>query len=84
MPVVRTDPIRNFKFEVTFIPLEQSQSTGVGAPNTINLGQFAAGINQIGFAAMSGLTVQNEVIQYREGGMNTHPHKMVEIGRAHV
>jgi phage tail-like protein len=77
MPVVRTDPIRNFKFEVTFIPLEQGDVTGVNAPSTANLGQFAAGINNIGFAAMSGLTVQNEVIQYREGGMNTHPHKMV-------
>jgi phage tail-like protein len=74
MPVVRTDPIRNFKFEVTFIPLDQGNTA---APNTTSLGQFAAGIDGIGFAAMSGLTVQNEVIQYREGGMNTHPHKMV-------
>jgi len=26
---------------------------------------------------MSGIAVTNEVIPYREGGMNTHPHKMV-------
>lgn len=77
MPVVRTDPIRNFKFEVTFIPLSQGNSAAPTAVNTTDLGQFAAGLNGIGFAAMSGLTVQNEVIQYREGGMNTHPHKMV-------
>lgn len=74
MPVVRTDPIRNFKFEVTFVPLDQGNSA---APSNTDLSKFAAGLNGIGFAAMSGLSVQNEVIQYREGGMNTHPHKMV-------
>jgi phage tail-like protein len=26
---------------------------------------------------MSGVSVQNEMIGYREGGMNTHPHKLV-------
>ena len=51
MPIVRTDPIRNFKFEVQFYPLDQNNS---GAPNTINLGQYAPGIGNIGFAAMSG------------------------------
>lgn len=75
MPVVRTDPIRNFKFEVSFIT--PSNVTGVNAPNSIGLENFASGLNRVGFAAMSGLTVSNEVIQYREGGMNTHPHKMV-------
>jgi phage tail-like protein len=35
------------------------------------------GIANLGFAAVSGLSVQNEVIQYREGGMNTAPRKMV-------
>lgn len=74
MPIVRTDPIRNFKFEVQFYPLQQNNP---GSPNTINLGQFAPGIGSIGFAAMSGLSVRNEMIPYREGGMNTHPHKMV-------
>jgi len=74
MPVVRTDPIRNFKFEVTFIPLDEGNAA---APNVQSLAQFAKGIGGIGFAAMSGLSVQNELIQYREGGMNTHPHKMV-------
>jgi phage tail-like protein len=33
----------------------------------------------LGFAVVSGLTVQNEMISYREGGMNTHPHKMVGL-----
>lgn len=74
MPVVRTDPIRNFKFEVTFVPLDEGNTA---APNVQSLSAFAKGIGGIGFAAMSGLSVQNELIQYREGGMNTHPHKMV-------
>lgn len=74
MPTTRTDPIRNFKFEVTFHPLSSSTEA---APNEIGLGSFASGIGNIGFAAMSGLAVRNEMIPYREGGMNTHPHKMV-------
>ena len=77
MPIVRTDPIRNFKFEVQFYPLGQDANNGLNNPSTINLGQYAPGIGNIGFAAMSGLSVRNEMIPYREGGMNTHPHKMV-------
>lgn len=61
----RTDPLRNFKFTVRFIPID-------GALNTL-----LNGIGDLGFAQMGGLSVQNELIAYREGGMNTHPHKMV-------
>jgi phage tail-like protein len=60
----KSDPIRNFKFQVTINP--------VGA-----LDSSAEGLARIGFAAMSGLSVQNEMVGYREGGMNTHPHKFV-------
>lgn len=35
------------------------------------------GIENLGFAVVSGLTVNNEMVGYREGGMNTHPHKFV-------
>jgi phage tail-like protein len=38
---------------------------------------MAKGISDLGFAQMSGIAVTNEVIPYREGGMNTHPHKMI-------
>lgn len=78
MPTTRTDPIRSFKFEVQFIT-PTGTTVAAGAPGTAAnpLGDFAAGLGSIGFAAMSGLAVTNEVIQYREGGMNTHPHKMV-------
>lgn len=60
----RTDPLRNFKFTVNI--------TATGALNTL-----ASNLPRLGFAEMSGLSVQNEMIPYREGGMNTHPHKMV-------
>lgn len=61
----KTDPIRNFKFRVTINP-------GAGA-----LANDTTGIGSIGFAVVSGLTVNNEMVGYREGGMNTHPHKFV-------
>lgn len=60
----KSDPIRNFKFQVQIV------AKG-------SLGNYASGIDKIGFAAMSGLSVQNEMVGYREGGMNTHPHKFV-------
>jgi phage tail-like protein len=61
----RTDPLRNFKFRVQILPLSAELD------NAVN------GIDEIGFAQVSGLAVSNEVITYREGGMNTHPHKFV-------
>lgn len=73
MVTTRTDPIRGFKFEVLIIPHNPDDSP-VPADD---LNKFNPRLKSIGFAAMSGLAVTNEVIQYREGGMNTHPHKMV-------
>lgn len=63
----RTDPLRNFKFRVQIIP--KSQNT--------NLSTQLNKIDELGFAQVSGISVTNEIITYREGGMNTHPHKMV-------
>ena len=65
--VLRTDPLRNFKFRVQILP---KQATG-------NLANSLSQIGEIGFAQVSGISVTNEIISYREGGMNTHPHKMV-------
>ena len=62
---LRTDPLRNFKFRVAI------------NPNDTELSDLAGDLDNIGFAQMSGIAVTNEVIPYREGGMNTHPHKMV-------
>lgn len=63
---VKSDPIRNFKFRVLIQPNQTSA-----------LASFVGGEIQTGFSVVSGLTVQNEMIAYREGGMNTHPHKMI-------
>lgn len=63
----RTDPLRNFKFTVNFVPLDD------------RLKQLVTGIGDLGFASMGGLAVNNEVIPYREGGMNTHTHKMIGL-----
>tara|TARA_Y100000310_G_scaffold321259_1_gene378645 strand:- start:40 stop:666 length:627 start_codon:yes stop_codon:yes gene_type:complete len=62
---LRTDPLRNFKFRVAIRPIDTE------------LTDLAGDLDNIGFAQMSGIAVTNEVIPYREGGMNTHPHKMV-------
>ncbi len=59
-----TDPLRNFKFKVTINP-------------TGPLANHVGSIDKLGFSVVSGLSVQNELIAYREGGMNTHPHKMI-------
>ena len=59
-----TDPVRNFKFQISIV--------AKGA-----LATYASGLSNIGFAVMSGLSVQNEMVGYREGGMNTHPHKFI-------
>lgn len=60
-----TDPLRNFKFQV------EIQPTGS------LLNHVGSDIRNLGFAVVSGLSVTNEMIMYREGGMNTHPHKMI-------
>lgn len=61
----KTDPVRNFKFQVQIKP-SGSLEAHVGRE-----------IGNLGFSVVSGLSVQNELIAYREGGMNTHPHKML-------
>lgn len=63
---VLSDPIRNFKFRVEITP-QSKLATFMGAGATV----------KTGFSVVSGLTVQNEMVAYREGGMNTHPHKMI-------
>jgi phage tail-like protein len=64
---MRTYPLRNFKFRVQIIP---KNSNG-------DLSKTLVGIDELGFAQVSGISVTNDIITYREGGMNTHPHKMV-------
>lgn len=61
----RTDPLRNFKFQVQIIPTGNA------------LKSYSPHLNKLGFSTMSGLSVTNDLLAYREGGMNTHTHKMV-------
>lgn len=57
-----TDPIRNFRFIVQFLPHDTSQ--GFGFKPTL------------GFTSVSGLSVATESIPYREGGYNTTVHQI--------
>ena len=61
-----SDPVRNFKFQVQIVPPLGSQ-----------LATTIDGIGNLGFAAMTGVSVQHQMVGYREGGMNTHTHKLV-------
>jgi phage tail-like protein len=65
--VQRTDPLRNFKFRVQILPKNTNSTLNTTLGN----------IGELGFAQVSGISVTNEIVTYREGGMNTHPHKMV-------
>ena len=58
-----TDPIRNFRFLVTFIPTD----TNLTIPSFNST---------IGFTSVSGLAVTTDSIPYREGGFNTVPHQI--------
>ena len=59
---LNSDPLRNFRFLVTI--------------TTPNANAVPTTIARMGFMAVSGLSVNNEVIPYREGGNNTPTRKM--------
>lgn len=60
-----SDPVRNFKFLVTFSPVDGQKDSFWGS----NFGQM-------GFVSLSGLSVTTEPIAYREGGYNTNVHQI--------
>jgi phage tail-like protein len=64
MATVRSDPLRNFKFQVQINYI---------AHDVFNTEYKLA---SLGFMSVSGLSVSTEVIPYREGGMNTTTRKM--------
>jgi phage tail-like protein len=67
-----TDPIRNFRFLVTFFP--QPNSDGENNPTLAKLaGQRAT---TFGFTSVSGMAVTTDSIPYREGGYNTTVHQI--------
>jgi phage tail-like protein len=59
-----SDPIRTFKFLVTFTPNKEDNRF-----DTTNW-------NKMGFVSVSGLSVSTEPIAYREGGYNTNVHQI--------
>lgn len=62
---IDTDPLRNFKFLVSINHTVQ----GAGTSAQTNLAKM-------GFMSVSGLSAENSVIAYREGGYNTTQQKM--------
>jgi len=64
---LETDPIRNFRFLVTFKPLNSGDATWLpGGANRVT----------VGFTSVSGLAVTTDSIPYREGGYNTTVHQI--------
>lgn len=57
-----TDPLRNFRFLVTFQPQDTN--------NTVSFS------TTVGFTSVSGLAVTTDSIPYREGGYNTTVHQI--------
>ena len=60
-----TDPLRNFRFLVTFTPLDSTNTT-----------MTALSSATMGFTSVSGLSVATDSIPYREGGYNTTVHQI--------
>ena len=58
-----SDPVRNFKFVVTFQP-------------TVDDKKWGPKFGKMGFVSLSGLSVTTESIAYREGGYNTNVHQI--------
>jgi phage tail-like protein len=79
---IATDPIRNFRFLVTFKPQDETASAGAtGAlPKGVTAAQsnWAKGLSEIkfGFTSVGGLAVSTDSIPYREGGYNTTVHQI--------
>jgi len=68
LSTVQTDPIRNFKFLVTF----SSPGDPAGKLSSSSSGIFGT----MGFVSVSGLSIATETIAYREGGFNTNVHQI--------
>jgi phage tail-like protein len=67
--VLETDPLRNFRFLVTFLPqVDQGTSAGDGTE--------IIGKSTMGFTSVSGMAVTTDSIPYREGGYNTTVHQI--------
>lgn len=63
-----TDPVRNFKFVVSFNPTNTDASQ--------NWKTTTDTWGKMGFVSVSGLSIATEAIAYREGGYNTNFHQI--------
>ena len=68
-----TDPLRNFRFLVTFIPISAATTT-----TTAGSSSAVSALSNItfGFTSVSGMAVTTDSIPYREGGYNTTVHQI--------
>lgn len=76
---IATDPIRNFRFLVTFIPHTVGITKKSDGSNGLEAGQdWANELKSItfGFTSVSGMAVTTDAIPYREGGYNTTVHQI--------
>lgn len=58
---LRADPVRNFKFHVQLFHSDATLSQQIG---------------EMGFMTVEGISMNTEMVPYREGGWNTNPHKL--------
>ena len=72
---LKTDPIRNFRFLVTFKPLDPGAAGG-SVNNPKNPPAWRKSEFTLGFTSVSGLVVTTDSIPYREGGYNTTVHQI--------
>ena len=58
---LRSDPVRNFKYQVQLFHSNADSADQIG---------------QMGFMTVEGISMNTEMVPYREGGWNTNPHKL--------
>ena len=74
---IATDPLRNFRFLVTFSPQTVKIGTNnAGDVNAATNGTTGMSAITFGFTSVSGLATTTESIPYREGGYNTTVHQI--------
>ena len=73
---IATDPLRNFRFLVRFIPQVITIKGATGGANDITGWAKKLTTATFGFTSVSGMAVSTESIPYREGGYNTTVHQI--------
>ena len=67
-----TDPLRNFRYLVTFTPLPNASAANANKAMT----NLATPPVTFGFTSISGMSITTDSIPYREGGYNTTVHQI--------